>query len=362
MQQLFANPFAMYAETQDRIANNRMNEQRNALEMDRFKMQQAEMQAQAEARRRAEQTAALQGRGAQARYGAMFPSNRPAMPAQAPQMAPQGQAQPMPPMQQGGAPIEPMQPEIDQATGKPIDRLVVQDQQRQRFVQSEGIKREMDFYAQEGRWDLVSQLAPMFEQAVDAERKAATAEEQQGYDLNSKTYEGIAQWAVLAMPQIAQIPNAPGWDRQVMSMVQDAAQRLNRMGLDGNLLLQEAQIQPGDTPQSIAAELDQLISQMGGADAIKSRFNTRTVDAGNRQLTVTDAGSLVRNDAVGVSPNTVANNRTSIATAGISAATQKRGQDISADTARRGQDMTAATAARASGAPPTVVSIREVKP
>lgn len=328
MQQLFANPFAAYAETQDRIATNRMNEQRNALEMDRFKMQQAEMQAQAEARRRAEQTAALQGRGAQARYGAMFPSNRPAMPAQAPQMAPQGQAQPMPPMQQGGAPIEPMQPEIDQATGKPIDTQVVQGQRGQQFVQSEGIKREMDFYAQEGRWDLVSQLAPMFEQAVQEERKAATAEEQQGYDLNSKTYEGIAQWAVLAMPQIAQIPNAPGWDRKVTAMVQDAAQRLNRMGLDGNLLLQEAQIQPGDTPQSIAAELDQLISQMGGADAIKSRFNTRTVDAGNRQLTVTDSGSLVRNDAMGIDPNTALQSQTQIRTAGIGANSRIRAADL----------------------------------
>ena len=316
MQQLFANPFAAYAETQDRIATNRMNEQRNALEMDRFKMQQAELQAQAEARRRVQEAEARRRAGQAAAYGQAY-GRQPAPQAQAPQ--PMGQP--------ASAQLMPQAPQMT-ADGREIDRVTVSGQMNRQPSQLDLLKLERQFYIDNKDYDSLAATEEDYRAAVDAERKAATAEEQQGYDLNSKTYEGIAQWAVLAMPQIAQISNAPGWDRQVMSMVQDAAQRLNRMGLDGNLLLQEAQIQPGDTPQSIAAELDQLISQMGGSDAIKSRFNTRTVDAGNRQLTVTNSGSLVRNDAMGVDPNTALQSQTQIRTAGIGANSRIRAADL----------------------------------
>jgi hypothetical protein len=157
------------------------------------------------------------------------------------------------------------------------------------------------------------------------------------------------------------MPMEPGWEGRITKAVQDLAADMNRRGLDGQYILQQSTIDPGETPQSIAQDLDRIIGQMGGADAIKSRFNTNQVNAGDRFITRTNSGAIVGVDQVNVSPNTIANNRTSIATAGISAETQKRGQDISADTQKRGQDLTAGTAARAAGVVPTVVSIREVK-
>lgn len=317
MQQVFANPFASYLETKNSIANARMADQQNAMQMEQFRMQQQEAQARMEAKRRAEETAALQSRGAQARYGDMFQNGQPMQSLQPAMPAPSSR-------------IMAQQPEIDTATGRPIDLAIVQGQNRQTPSKSEAIRREMEVYAQANRWDLVGQLAPMFDEAVKSERDAGLAEEQQGYDLNTKTYEGIAQWAVLAMPQIARIPNEPGWDRQVMAMVQDAAARLNRMGLDGNLLLQEAKIQPGDTPQSIAAELDQLISQMGGPDAIKSRFSTSQVNAGDRIVTRTDAGSIVGTDMVGIDPADIFKERQANARNAADNATSERNSRRSA--------------------------------
>ena len=326
---VYANPFAAYVETKDRIANNRMAEQRNAMDMDRFKMQQAEMQAQADARRRAEETAALQGRGAQARYSGMFPNSQPAMPAQAPQMAAQGQAQLMTPMQ-GGAPIETRQPEIDPATGKPIDLAVVRDMQQQQLKQSDGIKREMEVYAQQGRWDLVGQIAPMYDQAVAAERKAGLNEEQQGYTLYKETMKQVGSWATSIIPRLEKIDPKSNWQPQVMASVQSLAENLNRMGLDGNVILQQVKIDPTDTPQSIAQELRDVAATAFSEDAAKRFFaKPDIVNTGREQLQVGGAGDVLNRFDVTVSPNTSAQVGATI-----------RGQDIRAATTRRGQNMT----------------------
>jgi hypothetical protein len=221
-----------------------------------------------------------------------------------------------------GAQAQPMaQPAAQgsQMTNDGYDMVQVNATQRPKFSAVDGLQRQAELYAQNNRWDLVEQIMPELEKAKAAERQAGLDEERQGYDLNTKTYDGIAQWAVLTAPQIAQIPPNPGWENRVNALVQDAARRLNEMGLDGGLLIREAQIQPGDTPQSIAAELDSLISQMGGPDAIKSRFNTNQVNAGDRMITRTEAGTVVGVDRVGVDPATIARNRAQIRTAQIGA-------------------------------------------
>lgn len=302
MQQLFANPFAAYAETKDRIANNRMAEQRNALDMDRVRMQQAEMQAQAEARRRAEETAALQRQGAQARYGGMFPN---AMPAQAPQMTTQGQAPAMPPMQ-GGAPIEPSQPEIDAATGKPIDLAIVQGQQQEQLKQSDGIKREMEVYAQQGRWDLVDRIAPMYEQAVAAERKADLDKENEGYTLYKNTLEQVGSWATSVIPRLERMNPQSNWRPEIMASVQNLAENLNRMGLDGNVILQQVNIDPNDTPQSIAQELRDIAATAFSEDAAKRFFSKPDiVNTGRQQIQVGGGGDILNRFEVSVSPETI---------------------------------------------------------
>jgi hypothetical protein len=287
----------------------RQQEMQNAMAQQRFDMQRQDFERQAEARRREQETADLQARGAQARYGSMFGGQ--AQPMQPPSIPmPQGaQAQPMAqPAAQGS-----------QMTNDGYDMVQVNATQRPKFSAVDGLQRQAELYAQNNRWDLVEQIMPELEKAKAAERQAGLDEERQGYDLNTKTYDGIAQWAVLTAPQIAQIPPNPGWENRVNALVQDAARRLNEMGLDGGLLIREAQIQPGDTPQSIAAELDSLISQMGGPDAIKSRFNTNQVNAGDRMITRTEAGTVVGVDRVGVDPATIARNRAQIRTAQIGA-------------------------------------------
>jgi hypothetical protein len=311
MEQLLINPFATSRNARNSVIEARMNEQRNALE-------QQEAKARLEAQRRAQETAALQGRGAQSRYAFMFPDNRPAMPAQGAQMAPQGQ---MRPAVVGGAPLTPQQPEIDPASGKTIDSYTAQSSRQPKFLNSEGIKREMQTYAQANRWDLVGQIAPKYEEALKAERQSGLEEEQKGYDLNTKTMESFAGWSMSAVPYFESLEGKPGWENEINRAVQDLATQLNREGLDGNLIMQQAKIDPGDTPRSIAQELRGIIARFQQKDAAQNFYLPfQRQDLGNR-VGVFDqrTGEFGGGPSIGVSPNTVASNRTSITTAGISA-------------------------------------------
>lgn len=331
---VYANPFAAYGETQDRIANNRMNEQRNAMQMDQYRMQQQEAQARLEAQRKAEETARIQAMGDREAYSGLVRPRSP-MSAQGSQMASQGQMRPMAPMT-GGAPVEAQQPEVDPATGKTIDFNLVQGERQPQFKQSESLQRVMQLYADKDRWDLVGQIAPKYQDALKAERQAGLDEEQEGYTLYKETMKQVGSWATSIIPRLEKIDPKSNWQPQVMASVQSLAENLNRMGLDGNVILQQVKIDPADTPQSIAQELRDIAATAFSEDAAKRFFSKPDiVNIGREQLQVGGAGDVLNRFDVTVSPNTQATVGATI-----------RGQDISATTQRRGQNMTDARADR----------------
>jgi hypothetical protein len=142
-------------------------------------------------------------------------------------------------------------------------------------------------------------------------------------------------------------------DAERSNDINDTIGELTRMGVQ----LSPTQIEGLRDPATRERVMNQLIAAgdptkatQSALDVWKSRNEARPLerqDLGDR-IGVFDprTGEFRDGPRVEVSPNTVANNRTSIATAGMSAATQRRGQDISAATTRRGQNMTDGRAER----------------
>jgi uncharacterized membrane protein YqiK len=142
-------------------------------------------------------------------------------------------------------------------------------------------------------------------------------------------------------------------DEQRSNDINDTIGELTRMGVQ----LSPTQIEGLRDPMTRERVMNQLIAAgdptkatQSALDVWESRNEFRPLerqDLGDR-IGVFDprTGEFRDGPRVEVSPNTVANNRTRVATAGMSAATQRRGQDISAATTRRGQNMTDGRAER----------------
>ncbi|MCA3080536.1 MAG: hypothetical protein ING71_17310 [Rhodocyclaceae bacterium] len=283
----------------------RRQEMQDAMAQQQFQMQRQQFEAQAEAQRRAQETARIQAEANRAQYGGLV-RPRPAMPTQAQQMAPQGQMQPMQPSMVGGAPIAPQEPDIDPVSGKTIDRQVVQGMQQPKFSQSEALQQRMQYLAEQNRWDLVGEIAPLYQQALADERKASLAEEDQGYQLYRETLQQIGAWATSIIPDLENIDPKSNWQPQIMASVRSLAQNLNRMGLDGNVILQQVTIDPGETPQSVAQELREIAATAFSEDAAKRFFSKPDiVNTGREQVQVGGAGDVLNRFTIGIPQETI---------------------------------------------------------
>ena len=192
--------------------------------------------------------------------------------------------------------------------GQQVDQVVVIGQQDKSPSLADELEAQARFYAQQRRWDLVDEIVPQIDAARKAERDAALAEEESGYKLQSETLDRIAAWATSAVPQIEALEGRQGWENQVNAMVRNLAANLNQMGLDGNAIIQQAKIDPGDTPRSIANELRQIIALANQEAATKNFYLPfERQDLGNRVAPFDPrTGTFGQGVAVGISPNTQA--------------------------------------------------------
>lgn len=235
-------------------------------------------------------------------------------PQQAPQMAPQPQMQPM----QGGAPIEPQAQAIDQASGRPVEQVTVTASQRVPMPSQED---EVTFLLRDAytRGD-----EKTFNQLFDMKRQSMSAEE----------LAGRQQIAVVA-GQILQLP-AEQRGQAVM-------QALERLGVDPqDVAIDDYVNDPAALEQALRFEM-----VLGSPDdAMKENIRVQGTfdqfrpferqDLGNR-VGVFDprTGEFGEGPRIGLSPNTQATVGATI-----------RGQNVSAATQRRGQNMTDARADR----------------
>ena len=338
---VYADPFGSFMESRNAFAEMAAQRERQDLQRQEFEARQREAKARQDALERQRQTEDLINQGLGVRYGARFGVNPPPqamrppvlsqMPAQAnaPQPMPMGAP---PPMASQPTPAQmPAQAPQMAADGQQVDQYTVTGREDKGQSLIDGLEAQARFFAQQKRWDLVDQIVPQIEAARKAERDANLAQEEKGYKLQSETMDRIAAWATSAVPQIEALEGRQGWENQVNAMVQNLASNLNQMGLDGNAIMQQARIEPGDTPRSIANELRQIIALANQEQATKNFYLPfERQDLRNRVAPFDPrTGQFGQGVAVGVSPDAV-----------LSAQTQRRGQNVSAANTRARNEAT----------------------
>jgi hypothetical protein len=273
--------------------------------------------------------------------------------------APMARAEPMP--NQSAMSLDPIEPQFD-AQGRPVETVTVMGQRaRQPAMQApEPVRLQPSQLAGAYR-----QKARLAAQEGDITTMQASLEMADKIELEARQNQGsliASQFGPIAgdVPSMAQMRNLNdpsgdvlARDEQRSDAINDTIGELTRMGVQ----LSPTQIEGLRDPATRERVMNQLIAAgdptkatQSALDVWKSRNEARPLerqDLGDR-IGVFDprTGEFRDGPRVEVSPNTVANNRTSIATAGMSAATQRRGQDISAATTRRGQNMTDGRAER----------------
>ena len=279
----------------------RQQEMQNAMQQRQMQMREFEFSQQQQEAQRAEQARqaqmARQRAQMQFRGGSMYPSQQ------------TQQAAPAAPMT-GGAPIEAMpqgQAFVDDATGKEGASYTATAMQRGPAPTQE---EELDFLMRDAyqRNDVEG-----FNQYFDLRRQNMSAEEKAGRQ----------QIAVVA-GQIARLP-----DDQLAAAV---VQAMQQFGIDpATTKIDDYLNNPAELRRALQLEMalgapDDAAKANIEVDANRQkqmdeqRFApVQALNLGNQQMLYGGTGNEVGRYNVGVSPNTVANNRTSITTAGIGA-------------------------------------------
>ena len=334
---VYADPFGSFMESRNAFAQMAAQKQQQDMQRQEFELRQREAaDRQAELNRQRE-TEAIRNQGLGVRYSARFGVNPPPQAMRPPVPMPMNAPAPMPSQP---VPLQAPQPErppmLEQAPqmapdGQQVDRVVVTGQQDKSPSLADELEAQARFYAQQGRWDLVDQVAPQIDAARKAEQEAALAEEESGYKRYKETLDFISGWATEAVPQIEALEGQPNWQGRLTAMVQGLASDLNRMGLDGQAIMEQARIDPGETPMSIAQELRLRIAQANRESSVKRFYLPyERQDLGNRVAPFDPrTGQFGQGVAVGVSPD-----------AALSAQTQRRGQNVSAANTRARNEAT----------------------
>jgi hypothetical protein len=174
---------------------------------------------------------------------------------------------------------------------------------------------------QAGDWEEVQRLGGELTGLVTTER---TQQQTQA----KATYDAIGSWAFGAMDALNRVPpqmrqDQAAWGPIITRQAAALADRMDDMGLDGDIVRSQVRIDPGETFEQVMGELQQMAEMAFADEAGQQRFEpVRPVDLGNRTALLGGTGQVQGYLQQGANPEAV-----------LTAQTQRRGQDVQAQVA-----------------------------